>query len=272
MRAFKWLGGGYIAFVDPDDYVEINFIELLVNRILIDGSDLAICGYKRVYYSDDAIVSEEKKSCVEEGCYKDYAGALAVMHKNTLLFGVWNKLFKTEIITKNNIVFPGIIRLEDAEFVYDYLRFCFKISFIQEIPYCYAIYLNGRVTATNKFIKDMFKGIHIPLYMKGLMLLDEFDSRKFSKDGIDAFHQELKSHLVHGAMGDIVVNMALSRYNYSNRVRYIKQTINEFKNLIESDYTSSFTGIVDKLIWFMFKRNAYQLLVILSYIYGWKIN
>lgn len=40
--------GNWIAFIDSDDWIEINYIEILINVAIRNNSDIVICGYNRV--------------------------------------------------------------------------------------------------------------------------------------------------------------------------------------------------------------------------------
>ena len=51
--ALDVMNGEYLMFVDSDDYIAENAVELMYNRIITDGSDLAICNYKCVTDTED---------------------------------------------------------------------------------------------------------------------------------------------------------------------------------------------------------------------------
>lgn len=47
--------GEYIGFVDPDDYVDCQMYEVMVNKLQTGFADLAVCGYLKVWESSGEI-------------------------------------------------------------------------------------------------------------------------------------------------------------------------------------------------------------------------
>lgn len=107
--------GEYICFVDPDDYIESNYIERLYNAI--QQADMAVCGYNRIY--GDRNVTLEKQ--------KDYKVSKELFLKKILLSEnpgsgyCWNKIFKKTLV--NDIRFDESIHYgEDAAFLYEIIK------------------------------------------------------------------------------------------------------------------------------------------------------
>ena len=88
--------GEYIAFVDSDDYVENNYIEELINRIINKNVDVVCCncidegidGQPNI-----CILKEEILENLEEKIQNYYNGM-------RFAYVIWGKLFKREIIEK----------------------------------------------------------------------------------------------------------------------------------------------------------------------------
>lgn len=126
--------GKYIAFVDSDDFVADNYIECLVHEMNENNVDLIVCGHIRVksdkqtlvfgykdgiYYSGTKVFYRYLSSCLE-ACYP------------------WNKLFRTDIIQKNAIMFEtGIHPGEDLLFVMHYIKYIRTARFINKFLYYY---------------------------------------------------------------------------------------------------------------------------------------
>ncbi len=100
--------GEFIWFVDADDYVETKSIEFLLAKI------------KQNY---DLVVFNGKCSCVEQ--IVDYNIFFREQYLNySLSFAPWNKLYKKEIIIKNNIRFDLEEKIgEDLLFNAQYYRY-----------------------------------------------------------------------------------------------------------------------------------------------------
>ena len=110
--------GQYVAFCDSDDYVSERWIEELLKTIELYESDVAICGFKRVSY-DEEYVGERFITCQEGLC-----GSIDLwsVFKNHLLTPAWNKLYSSEVIRQNRILFDeSMINCEDLAFNISYM-------------------------------------------------------------------------------------------------------------------------------------------------------
>lgn len=114
--------GNFITFVDPDDCVENNFVEILVNNAISNNSDLTVCGYRKVFEDGKTISCTMKNDLIEIediGLHK-YLKDYFLLFKHA--FCVWNKLYKRDLIVKYNIKFdPQISYGEDLLFNLFYL-------------------------------------------------------------------------------------------------------------------------------------------------------
>ena len=94
--------GEFIGFVDSDDYIARNMYQLLYDRLISDGSDIAACGVKMVF-EDGSPARQLTKS---GSCVLDRNAALeAVVRESWLKQPVWYKLYKTAMI--RDILFPA---------------------------------------------------------------------------------------------------------------------------------------------------------------------
>ena len=131
--------GDYIAFVDSDDYIESDMLEIMVARAEKYNSDIVMCNY---------FTDEGGKITKAQMSYKEvYDGADVV--KNELLYlyytdyhnglySLWNKLIKKSIYYSNDIFFDeSLKRGEDAWFVFQCLKHCKRVDCIPEAFYYY---------------------------------------------------------------------------------------------------------------------------------------
>ncbi len=126
--------GEYIAFVDPDDYIEPNMIEKLYIEAKSKHSDLVICGYFEEFSEND--IMEQKIEFGENHVTGKDASIFFINGK----YGAyaWNKLFKKSLIDQNHIRFPkGIMISEDTVFFSRYLQYTKEVAVIEEGLYHY---------------------------------------------------------------------------------------------------------------------------------------
>lgn len=125
--------GEYIGFVDPDDWVEPNMFETLYNKAKEFNLDIAECNYTD-YYEGSQPPSKWQTRFVTKKVFnwrnnKSYLFAHPV--------AVWNKLFKTELLQKNNIKFSNGKCGEDHCFTIPARLFAKRIMLCDEYLYNY---------------------------------------------------------------------------------------------------------------------------------------
>lgn len=99
----------YISFIDSDDFVHPQFLEILYNAIQTNNSDIAGCNFAKIFDDKEILKIENTSS-------KIYTPALNVLldQRNFIHFNVWNKLYRRE--TVQNISFVEGIYYEDWVF------------------------------------------------------------------------------------------------------------------------------------------------------------
>lgn len=132
--------GDYILFVDSDDYLEINAVELLYYKAMLERSEIVVCDFYEVFETDLV----ESKQIVEE-------------HKNNFLKSIisvqtlvpfWNKLIKRELFTKHNIrAKKGFNYGEDYLVMTKIIYFATRISKVDKSLYYYSQTNNNSYTS-----------------------------------------------------------------------------------------------------------------------------
>lgn len=115
-KAIKLAKGEYITFVDSDDTIELTTLETLYNTAKSNKNDIIMCGAytnkyrksKKGYYSIEKIPKKLKNKILENNVIKE----------NILTFPpiAWGKLYKTNFLTENKILFQEGCNGEDQIF------------------------------------------------------------------------------------------------------------------------------------------------------------
>lgn len=132
-RGIKVATGDYLVFVDADDYVEPTYLSDLYTEFVTSKSDLVCCGYfDHSKYGKVATTNYNEEIIYEE--VKEFIPFILDKVGGVL----WDKMFKKDIIIKNNITFnTNILLSEDLLFVLEYLKYTNKTSIISKHLYHY---------------------------------------------------------------------------------------------------------------------------------------
>ena len=140
--------GEYIFFVDGDDYLEKNILSTFVDIINKQNPDLIMCGY-----FSETINGFQDKIFYRDFYYsslKRFKKDIVMLYDKHLLYNVWNKLFKRDLIIKNKIKFPEFCFGEDIIFCQEYIKFCHSIYNSSLCLYHYVRELEGSLTMIYK--------------------------------------------------------------------------------------------------------------------------
>lgn len=131
--------GEYIMFLDCDDRIESNMVEKLLTASLDNNCDVAICGYET--YVEDVENGENDVFSPEKKLYLD--NEVKVLFAEYFPEGIvgylWNKLYKADIIHKNNLRFPDMRRLQDGVFNVEFFGCAASCCTIEDVLYHYRL-------------------------------------------------------------------------------------------------------------------------------------
>lgn len=156
--------GEWIAFVDPDDWLEPDYLLSMHEAILAD-TDIVIC--------DCNVISSEVK---QDNKFLP-SHSIGVLNNKNLLLGQlvskvlagyypqligpgvpWGKLFKHDFIKKFNLKFvPGMVRMQDNIFCLYAFHYSYKIIYTGESKYNYRMENNSASFKYNNKIISHFE-------------------------------------------------------------------------------------------------------------------
>ena len=138
--------GDYILFVDSDDTIEPNMAERLLYEMQNTNSDMVFCNINLIEPNGQkvrkTVIQDKKRDNILK---KEYILPKDISDFVFLWPSTWNKLYKSEIIKKNNIRFIENILYEDHTFYYEYLLNSKRVSYVQESLYNYRHIRPGQI-------------------------------------------------------------------------------------------------------------------------------
>lgn len=137
-----WATGDYIGFVDGDDIIEEDMYEFLINNALKYNADISHCGYQMVF--PDRV--DYYYNTGEVRIQDNYTGIFDLIKADKVEPGLWNKLYKREVIGEKKLD-ENIKINEDVLFNY-YLFKEAKKSVFEDVPkYHYMVRRNSASTS-----------------------------------------------------------------------------------------------------------------------------
>lgn len=145
--------GDYIIFIDSDDYIKENYLEVLYNESCKNNSDVVICNFYRYFEKIDKEIPVYIKK--KRGQYTKEEILNSLIPDILIHSYLWNKLWKKDLF--NNIQFPKI-KYEDISIMCYLFDKSKKISIIDDTLYYYrirktSIVRNYSIDTQNDYVK-----------------------------------------------------------------------------------------------------------------------
>lgn len=220
--------GKYIMFLDSDDFLELNACEKMFEKVEKDKLDIVICDYYR--YFDNGNKEEVKLPNFKNSSLKDNPDIICEH------LSPWAKIYKTDLIKKNNIKFVENLKYEDAPFVIEALDCAKKIGKVNLPLNYYVIHEKSETTVRDEKVFDIIQIIDIiRKYTKNKKYLkekiDKLTVRIITNYTIQQRMQEDKN------VGIRFINEAFS---------YLKKEVPDYKNNKYFENRSFFKRTIEK--------------------------
>jgi len=221
----------YILFLDADDYIEKNMFYELYAFAEKNACDVTVCGYSMEYFRDNVLkkkyifkVNENMVTLSEHFCEE--------LWQNSLMYNVWNRLIRKNLLAENNILFPDYTLGEDLEFNLRILYTTHKIGAINKVLYHYIREREGAVTSY-RYIEDWF---HIRKE-ENIRLWNHFSKMGYLKD------KRAKQYLAHRYM-ERVLGCFENEFNKANKTASVQKYKN-IKNMVDDKDLQKGIKIID---------------------------
>lgn len=231
--------GEYLLFVDADDKVKENHLEQYY-RLLQKTSksyDLIVSSFRTFLVDNENVISiqETKYPTTEFLSADDFFKHLDKLMEKQLMYVVWNKLYKLNIVKKNNIFFPAYKSCEDRIFNLRYYKHVQNCLVTEKILYDYTF--DGKNSLTNKFVSDKFETfVQFYIVAKELPYMDQ---------------NIISALFLKGVLSCMISIHSQSNFSYLQKTEYIKKIIYNEK-VQNASKISSTNSVLRKVIKFVF--------------------
>ena len=123
--------GEYIAFVDSDDYLELNFFETLIDTMKSNDADIVECATRYVDEVGSSLFVREN----QEGAYDKISALRLFVLEKGFYQTVWGKLYKKSVT--EGVFFPEERKVEDEFWTYRVFDKATKIVAVNNPLYNY---------------------------------------------------------------------------------------------------------------------------------------
>lgn len=155
--------GDFLTFVDSDDYLSSDAIEVMLERIERDQSDLVVARFAKVYSGREQEI-DAYPWISDEIITRD--GAIQMIGASRALpVYLWGKLYKRHIFDK--IRLPSLTCAEDVYVLPEILEQCQRVSLVEKVLYFY-YQRSGSIVHSRKLVQIMdsiVASLHVSRYL-----------------------------------------------------------------------------------------------------------
>lgn len=128
--------GEYLMYIDSDDVIKKELVEVCVKKAGMNNSDVVVYGYEKVDELGNIL-----ETCVWDNKTYNYEQMLDRLYSSIMemSFGyAWNKMYRKSILDKSGVLGdPKVIDREDLVYNMELLKYWNKITYINYVGYEY---------------------------------------------------------------------------------------------------------------------------------------
>ena len=173
-KAIELAKGDYLYFLDSDDYMSEDCLELMISEARKYDADLVIGSHMDVRDDVKYIKKEEPFSFDKPDEFATYAFTKRYGYAG----GVWNKLMKTDLLRQDHILFPDFRVGEDVPFIFQLITKVQKVVLIDKVTYQYII-RPGSLCQYNP--RDIIPKREVDTHVASKLLLKDILSQNIDK-------------------------------------------------------------------------------------------
>ena len=148
--------GDYLVFVDSDDYISKEMINILLNVAISNNADIVECDFLE-FFENSKIEDSNIDRTIDNKCYSSYEAISSLICNTGITPIAWNKIYKRQMF--NQLRYKEGIYHEDEELIVKLLSRANNICKI-DVPLYFYMIRNGSIT-NSKFNKKHLDIIEI---------------------------------------------------------------------------------------------------------------
>lgn len=256
-KGLKLAKGKFIAFVDSDDFIDLDFYEKLYNKITETNSDICYANFISYENEDNKIIKNaipnDTNLILDTNCILHNMFEIEQNQPFYIKSIIWKALYKKDIIEKNNIKFVSERKYlaEDLLFNFDYLKNSKKASFCENTHYYHCIN-DSSITRSDEYYKDLLnknKNLHDILIKK---------ANKYKE--IEYIKKSIENIFV------IYLRILIKQEVYNNKYSYLKNIVND-KHVIYAINNKSKEKMSRRIFDFFIKTKQVLILILICKLY-----
>lgn len=231
--------GEYVAFVDSDDYIELDYFERLAKKITQYGADIVCCNCV-----DEGNTNQPNICINEELCISGIKDKMQSYFEGIrFAYVIWGKLFKKDLIEK--IDMPLIRYTEDTHMMLQLFELSKKIVLLDYVGYHYRVQEESAMATSKKIdvIRDTL--VTIELVNDICLRIDE----EYKKKANDLMRNYLYIAVLE---------------NCRSKNQNFQIDIDSYLSYITEDKSNSIKGIKEKSLIMLYSKNKNAVRKILS--------
>ena len=149
--------GRYILFMDSDDHLDTDALQLAVESLQKNPAKLVIWGLIEEYYDNSNQIATTVKVNYPEHFFsskEELRPHIIRLEEKTLLGYQWNKLYDFNYLREKQLQYENVPLIEDILFSIDFVKEIDSLNILNITPYHYQKKMNNSLTT--KFVADYY--------------------------------------------------------------------------------------------------------------------